>query len=290
MKYYVAESYNMMDRVGEPFEKDNKLYTRVVGNCDRCGGTGIFACRIENGYPVPHPAHNGVCLKCNGAGKIEKVVRLYSESQYNSMQKTKANRRAKAEETRRKTAADRKAKRFSNWLKWNGFDEEGNTYLIYGRTYRIKDQLKEEGCKFSKELKWHGPAAVDVPEDCFVERIHWSDVYNWNEDIGEMEKTEKGDQFLTDIFSKNSLGMFLGEVGERLRNLEVIFEKDVEFEGPYGRSHSYRFNADGAQLTWFTTKDLDLEEGEHYTLTGTVKKHEVYGNVKTTYLNRCIVK
>ena len=105
-----------------------------------------------------------------------------------------------------------------------------------------------------------------------------------------MWRTEKGNNFLSEIFSKNSEGEYLGEIGERLRNIPVVFEKMVTFEGNYGLAHIYKFKADGAQLSWFTECIKDLEEGEQYVLSGTVKKQEVYGNIKTTYLSRCIIK
>lgn len=290
MNYYVADTYKNMERVGEPIKKNGKLYTVVEGACDRCGGTGVFACRVENGHPVPHPAYGGVCLKCGGTGKVTKTVRLYTEGEYRSAQKAKANRRIKKIEERKERERERKANALSNWLKQNGFDEDGNTYLIYGNTYPIKDTLKAAGCKFSQELKWHGPAAVAVPEDCYIERIHWSDVYEWNKDFLNMHITPSGQSFLEDIFSSHTLGQYVGEIGERLRNITVIFDKVITFEGQYGTAQVYRFNYEGAQLSWFTEVHKDLEEGAEYTLSGTVKQHKVYGNVKTTYLNRCIIK
>lgn len=290
MNYYVADTYKNMERVGEPIKKNGKLYTVVEGACDRCGGTGVFACRVENGHPVPHPAYGGVCLKCGGTGKVTKTVRLYTEKEYESMQKAKVNRRIKKIEERKEREKERKANALPNWLKQNGFDTEGNTYLIYGNTYPIKDKLKEAGCKFSQELKWHGPAAVDVPEDCYVEKIHWSDVYSWNQDALNMWCTEKGNKFLEDIFSSHILGQYVGEIGERLRNITVTFDKVITFERQYGTTQVYRFNYKGAQLSWFTEVHKDLEEGAEYTLSGTVKEHKVYGNMKTTYLNRCIIK
>lgn len=290
MEYYVADSYKNMTRVGEPIKKNGKLYTVVEGTCDRCGGTGIFACRVENGHPVPHPAYGGVCLKCDGTGKITKTVRLYTEKEYLSMQKAKVSRNLKRIEERKEREKERKANALPNWLEWNGFDTEGNTYLIYGNTYPIKDKLKEAGCKFSQELGWHGPAAVNVPEDCYIERIHWSDVYTWNKDFWEMHITPNGQSFLEDIFSSHVLGQYIGEIGERLRSIPVVFEKTITFEGRYGVGKVYRFNADGAQLSWFTEVEKDLEEGAEYILSGTVKKHEVYGNTKVTQLGRCIIK
>lgn len=290
MNYYVADTYKDMERAGEPFEREGRLYTKVIGTCDRCSGTGVYASHVENGHIVPHPAYAGVCLKCGGDGKIEKVVRLYTENEYNSAQRAKEKRRMVAEERAAAREKERRAKAFSKWLERNGFNEYGTTYIVYGNTYPFKEELKARGYKFSKELKWHGPAAVDVPEDCYIDEVKWSDIYKWNEASYTMELTEEGLDFLEGVFTSHSLGEFVGEVGERLRNLVVTFEGSSSFDGYYGETNVYKFNCDGAQLTWFTGTSKDLREGAEYILTGTVKNHKIYGNTKTTYLSRCIVK
>lgn len=287
MEYYVADTYKNMEKVGEPFEENGKLYTQVLGTCDRCGGSGVYACRVENNRIVPHPAYGGVCLKCNGEGKISKVVRLYTESEHNSAQRAKEKRQAAARERAAKREAERKAKAFSKWLQFNGFDSEGYTYLISGNTYPIKEELKASGYKFSKELKWHGPVMVEVPEDCYVDKAFWSDIFAWDEGALSAEITEKGQDFLDRVTSSHSTGDYVGEVGERLRDIEVVFNGSSQFEGYYGTTNVYHFTHNGAQLVWFTQTEKDFEENEHYLLTGTVKDHKIYRNTKTTYLSRC---
>lgn len=284
MTYYVAESYKHMERIGEPIEENGKLYTIVRGTCDRCGGTGRYGWgAIING----NPQHAGVCYKCNGSGKTSKKVRLYNEKEFQATVRARENRREKAAAQK----AERKAKAFDRWLERNGFTIYGETFVVYGNTYPIKEQLKEVGYKFSKELMWHGPSAVCVPEDCFVERINWFDVYEWHEDQGYMEITEEGQKFLAELFSKNAEGGYIGRVGKRLRNVPAFFEKEVSFEGAYGISHAYTFkNVEGAQITWFTTCTRNFQEGQEYLITGTVKKQEVYRNVKTTYMSRCDIR
>lgn len=287
MKYFVADTYKDMKRVGEPFESNGKMYTEVAGTCDRCGGTGIYASRVENGHIVPHPAYGGVCLKCGGEGRISKVVRLYTESEYNSMQKAKEKRQITAKERAAQREKERRATAFAKWLERNGFNEYGTTYIVYGNTYPFKEELKARGYKFSKELKWHGPAAVDVPEDCYIDEVRWSDIYRWNEVTLCEEFTDEGFEFLENLFASHSDGEYVGEVGERLRNIEVVFNGSSQFDGYYGTTNVYRFTHNGAQLVWFTQTEKDFEENEHYLLTGTVKDHKIYRNTKTTYLSRC---
>ena len=87
-----------------------------------------------------------------------------------------------------------------------------------------------------------------------------------------------------------SLSEYVGEVGERLRNLTAVFKSVRGFSGMYGWTNIYTFQRGEDILVWFTAKDLDLEKGTVVDLTGTVKKHEEFREVKTTQLSRCIIK
>ena len=42
-----------------------------------------------------------------------------------------------------------------NFHKWNAFDQNDFTWIVLGDTYSIKDELKKQGAKFSRELGWH---------------------------------------------------------------------------------------------------------------------------------------
>jgi hypothetical protein len=82
----------------------------------------------------------------------------------------------------------------------------------------------------------------------------------------------------------------VGYVGERLRNLTAIYKSTRGFMGNYGWTNIHTFQIGEDVLVWFTAKDLDLERGQAVDLTGTVKKHEEFREVKTTQLSRCIIK
>lgn len=282
MKYYVAESYKNMERIGEPFEKDGRMYTKVRGACDRCGGKGIYGWgAIVNGSPQ----YAGTCFKCNGNGYEEKVVRLYTEKEFTAAQRAKMNRRAAAA----KRKEERKAKAYNRWLEWNGFSEDGYTYIYFGNTFPIKDELKARGCKYNGDLKWHGPELLPIPEDCHVARVHFNEVYDWDAEGCRALLTDAGALHLKDIFDVVCRGEYMGEVKERLRNLKAILVEQRKNKR-YG-GWIYTFTVGYYDLIWFTEKDLSyLGENVPVILTGTVKKHDIYGGVRMTYLNRCIVK
>lgn len=81
--------------------------------CDRCGGSGIYACRVENGQIIPHPAYGGVCLKCGGTGKVTaKWIERTAEYQAKldaRRQKREEARRAEWEAKKAEIEAIRKA-------------------------------------------------------------------------------------------------------------------------------------------------------------------------------------
>lgn len=100
--------------------------------CDRCGGSGIYACRVENGQIIPHPAYGGVCLKCGGTGKVTaKWIERTAEYQA----KLDA-RRQKREEARR---AELEAKR-AEFEKARKLREEAEEKARLEEEARIRDK------------------------------------------------------------------------------------------------------------------------------------------------------
>ena len=87
-----------------------------------------------------------------------------------------------------------------------------------------------------------------------------------------------------------SLSEYMGVEGERLRNLTATVKSTRGFMGKYGWTNLYTFQIGENILSWFTSTEQELEDGQVVILTGTVKKHEDYRGVKTTQLSRCIVK
>ena len=280
MAYIVAESYQRMEQIGEPFDRNGKKYITVKDPCPRCGGSKVMA----------YYAHvdNGICFKCGGAGYFLKDVRVYSEKEYAAAQKAKE----RARERRQQRVNDERHKAQNEWPQKHGFNE-GNTTFIFltGNTYDIKDELKAAGYKFNNDIGWHGPEAFEVDGYKQVE-ISFEDLYEFapyafNPDfIGEDLVKQKR----SDAVSERSASKYVGEIGERLRGLVVSYEGCRGFDGAFGYTYVYTFKYGDNIMNWFTTKDLDLIEGDMVILTGTVKKHEVYKDECVTYLNRCIVK
>ena len=42
-KYFTAPSYDNWERVGESYEAEGKMYTKIREKCWKCSGSGIYA-------------------------------------------------------------------------------------------------------------------------------------------------------------------------------------------------------------------------------------------------------
>lgn len=177
------------------------------------------------------------------------------------------------------------------WLEANGFSQDGVTYLVLGNSYPIKNALKDEGFKFSPLLRWHcGDRAFELPETCYYKQLHYDEVFIWNEEEGttylQDGAREKIELIFNPIVESNS--DYVGEVGDRLRNLSVVVRNIAGFDSPFGYKWIYTFeDEEGNRYSWFTTTQKGVSINMTVSLSGTIKAHSEYKGVKTTQLTRC---
>lgn len=180
------------------------------------------------------------------------------------------------------------------WLELNGFSVDGFTYSVFGDdTYSIKGWLKEQGCKFNPILKWHHSEPIDMPVGYGMICFGFDEILEWDEKAGTAAYKENAPELVDRRFKEAegpSFSEYVGQVGERLRNLTAIYKSTRGFAGMYGWTNIHTFQIGEDVLVWFTAKDLDLEKGQVVDLTGTVKSHEEFRGTKTTQLSRCIIK
>lgn len=182
----------------------------------------------------------------------------------------------------------------AEWLEKNGFSEDGLTWCVFGEdTYSIKEHLKELGCKFSMNLKWHCAKPLNLPEGYGMFSLSFDDLFEWNERMGNAYAYEDTKEKIEKAFKQAegpSLSEYVGEIGDRLRNVTAVYKSTKGFNSRFGWTNIHTFKIGENVLVWFTQKDLDLEKGVTVDLTGTVKKFEEFRGVKTTHITRCIVK
>ena len=277
-EYYVADSFKGYELIGDPYRnKAGKMATKAKCKCDRCVN-GVYISRIENGAPVPHPAYGGVCLACGGLGYITKEIRLYTKAEYDAMQRAK-DKAAQKREEKMIAGADQKRK---NWLEANGFDAEGYTYILVGiNSHAVKDQLKAEGWKYSSFLRWHTSEIEGSEYADNVERVHWSEFYSttaWGDMHPLPDAQKKADAMIKgNEEEEETPSEWIGEVGDRLKELPVTLVGVYGFNGRYGYSQVVKFkDENGNILTWFTAVNITVEVGSTCKLSGTIKKHDQY--------------
>lgn len=117
-------------------DKNGTKYYEVTEKCMKCQGTGFIK------YYWQH--YDGICFDCKGKGYKTYKKKVYlPEYEAKLEANRKAKRIAKAPEVNQK------------FFKENGLNEEGKTYVVLGKTYEIKEELKAKGARFSKNLLWH---------------------------------------------------------------------------------------------------------------------------------------
>ena len=296
-KYYTATTYKNWERVGKPFSNDkNNLCTKVKQKCDRCNGSGLAISHIENGKPIPYLNDNGICYACEGKGFLFKTVRLYTEKEFNSLERQKeraAERRLeeaeKVEQEKRAKAGEVKA----NWLLENGFNETGVTYVyIADDSYNRKDELKAAGWRYHALIGWH-IGEVNVPhneEDIYILDADTAAEFNMYGD-GNWKYSVKDIIAEAKASSKaQSRSEWVGLEKEKITDLPVILKRKSGCQTRFGWSDIYTFMNGDNVIVWFTSSHTDLEEGKEYLLSATIKTHNEYKGEKQTTITRAKVK
>lgn len=199
-------------------------------------------------------------------------------------------------ELEEKMLAEAETKR-AQWLEKNGFNENKETYVYFQRdSYNVKDQLKDAGFHFSSFLLWHAPQVPEGYEDKVI-KVHFNEVCCFS---------AWGDgHYIKDARSKIEgaikqaqppiLSEWIGNIGDRIKELPVILTLVRGFEGQWGYSQLVRFEDErGNVLKWFTSVDLsDYSVGDQIQLTATIKDHiedKYEDNAHVTIITRAKLK
>lgn len=239
----------------------------VDHNCPKCGGSGYI--------PIYGHVDGARCWKCNATGRFAHKYIIRTPEYERKL----AARRI--ERARIKNLAER-----PEFLKKNGFNEDGITYVVIGNTYEIKDVLKAMGAKFNEFIKWHLPfdpegyTTVEMSvEECFRE-----------EETG-LLRWKSADE-LTALIEKKAPAIpvpetnYIGNVGDKV-TLELTQVACFAFDTKFGISYVNKFkDADGNIVIWKTSYRV-ANDGEKVTLKGTIKEHNEFRTEKQTILTRC---
>lgn len=159
--------YFKTDRNGTKYYYDH--------TCPRCGGAG----RSDNWWRT-----GGTCYECGGTGKrhTPKVVKVYTDeyqAKLNARRRAKANTNAPTEdelEELKRRVAESNARARENFFGTYGFDANGHGWAYIGKTYRIKQELREAGGKWLQTFQiWVCPQRIETGNDVDVIEVDISD-------------------------------------------------------------------------------------------------------------------
>ena len=294
MEYFVSDKFVNMKRIGNPYEKNGKLYTAVQDICDRCQN-GVYVCRVENNQPIPHPAYGGVCLKCGGTGYIKMEARLYTAKEKAAADRAKARAQERREEELERREQEIRANAAAHkieWLEKNGYGEGELTWVVIGDSYPVKDQLKEMGCRYDAVRGWYAPAPLDVPAGLGMVSIHVDKLIDFNYRGDGYYKTEA--KAYVDSLKEGektpSTSEWYGTPEEKFEYLPVTVIRISGCHTRFGWSNIYTFKHEENILTWFTSTEQSFNVGDTFYISGTIKAHEEYKGEKTTSIKRVKVK
>lgn len=285
MEYFVADSYEGFELVGTPYEKSGKMYSKARQNCDRCV-KGVYVSRVENNQIVPHPAYGGVCLKCGGTGYITKEIRLYTEKEKAAATRAK-ERAAERKVAERLANAERKK---AEWLERECFTPDGVTTVYVGsNSFDVKDQLKEEGWKYSSLIGWRiGATGIEKYGAENVAEVSVNDLAAFNM-YGEGCWLSTAKNFVDQIRNSRkpvSKSEWVGLEKDKIKNIPVVVKSIRGCETRFGWTHIITFLNGENIITWFTTTDIKYAVGESCYLSATIKEHKEYNNEKQTVITR----
>ena len=291
----VAKSYEGYEYdETKAYEKNGKMYVSARCKCDRCT-KGVYVTRVENGQPVPHPAFGGVCLKCGGSGVITKEVRLYTDKEFEQMEKASIKAAEKREAAREQKMKAEYANKREKWLEENCFNENLTTFVYFPvDSFEVKDSLKDAGFKFNRSLLWHIANIPEGYEDKVVEITldQVAEIGAWGEGCYRPNARTFVDDMLKNCRPiEESTSEWLFEEKERFYDYAVVLKSVRGMETRFGWTTLIKFEDDhGNILDWWTNTDVKAEVGDRILLTGTVKSHNEYKGIKSTTVTRCRLK
>ena len=107
------------------------------------------------------------------------------------------------------------------------------------------------------------------------------------------QKNADRDQARADAQEARKGSEWVGKLKERLRDLSLTVTFTTRIESDFGASKLVKFvDAEGNEFGTFGSgmSIWGLEKGDEVILTGTVKEHSTYQEIKQTMLSRCKVQ
>jgi hypothetical protein len=170
-----------------------------------------------------------------------------------------------------------------------GFGEKRFIWLFKGNTYAALDWFRASPCRFARPWGWYLPSDIELPTPLPAEvepiKLMWDQVSD-----DDVLKSENDIQKIVEsmIYDAGN-SEWIGEVGERL-TLTLICTKAVEVENMYGTSTINTLEDENGNVFVWSTSARSLTPGYYYEMTGKIKDHSTFRNVKQNILTNCRIK
>ena len=276
-------------------DKNGTKYYSHGCACQRCGGQGGSDAWTYTGW---------TCYACGGSGIGPEIISKEYTPEYEAkLAARRAARQAKKDEEAKARAAETNKEFFER----QGFNEEGKTWAVLGKTYEIREELKAKGARWMQAIqRWtfdhkvEEYPTVELSVDDIYDQDH-NFTYRWNyyKRIGDETYSQKITEAEEQLAKNDPTSEWFGEVGKRY-DLELIYTGSHCWESSFGYRESIQYlhkfkDGDGNIYTWKTGSSLGhydngyrpVQEGETVTLKATIKEHGEYKGTKQTVLTRC---
>lgn len=254
---------------GVIIKQDIKGNSIIDCNCSRCGGAG----KLDQFYHV----ENGTCFKCNGSGREEKSMKLYSQEKAEILALRYKNR----QENKYQEYLKNKEIEFINYIK-KDLNIENELYIVTeNNSFEIKEDLKREGFKYknfgwysNKDSEKYKTVCITLDEIIDIENMNYNKIYS----------------LINDYKKLNNKSSYIGSVKDKI-SLNVTLEYCNIYDGYAYDTNTYYYNfkdENGNRIQWKTSKSLDITNGSKLNLKGTIKelKEDKEYN-KITVVTRC---
>ena len=278
----VAKSYENCQQVGEPYERDGKMYVVVKGTCPRCGGSGHYSMNAMG---------DTTCYRCCGKGFEKKEVRWYTESQRAALDR--------AAERRAEVAAAKREERRIKWSDRNafGFREAGYITIFKGEYEDIAAWSRETSpcrARYATHLGWYVPSdqpIENLPDTITPIKLTWDEVRDESDEENLLMKNhDEVKAYVGTLTHEPSVSQYQGEIGDWLQK-NVTVKRNIEFaNGRYGDSHMHIMEDEDKNVYVWSTASKNYSEGSVLNLRMKVKDHQEYNNTKQTIVYYCKVK
>ena len=265
-----------MDKLIKVDKNGTEYYANYT--CQRCGGAGGSDKWQFTGWK---------CYECGGSGKSTKpqIWKKYTPEYEAKLNERRAKRAAKKLEELTAKQDDT----LTRWLDSHQFDADGNTFVVLGNTYEAREQLKAIGAKYDSIIGWHFHQAIHGFDTKMVNinDIATKTLYGYNIDPVLFDKVMNPPSDEPAPVSE-----YIGTVGDKI-SVKVTYDHAAYWESnfrPWEHRTTYLhsfIDEHGNVLVWQTSNGLAFEKGDALMVTGTIKEHKEYNEVKQTVLTRC---